>query len=70
MSTPPCQNTEDDDRAKPSTQMECDAKGMCLAKEGQFLMDGFRLHMPGSWLFSVKVTMDKKTLSGEARYEF
>ena len=55
---------------KPSTQMECDAKGMCLAKEGRFLLDGFRLHMAGSWLFSVKVTTDQITTSGEARYEF
>jgi len=55
---------------KPSTQMECDAKGMCLAKQGHFLVDGFRLHMPGSWLFSVKVTTNKTTISGEARYEF
>ena len=55
---------------KPSTQMECDTKGMCLAKKGRFLMDGFRLHMSGSWLFSVKVTTDKTTTSGEARYEF
>ena len=55
---------------KPSAQMECDGKGVCSAKQGRFLIDGFRLHMPGSWLFSVKVTANGQTATGEARYEF
>ncbi len=55
---------------KPAAGSKCDAKGICQAEDGVFRVDGFRLHMPGSWLFTVSVEVGETSDRGEARYEF
>jgi len=55
---------------KPAPGSVCDDTGICQAKAGSFAIDGFRLHMPGSWLFTVSVTSSAGEDRGEQRYEF
>ena len=55
---------------KPAVGMACDAQGMCRAEDGVYDFDGFRLHMPGSWLWTVVVKTASGEDQGSERFEF
>jgi len=50
-----------------SRPKNCAEESECQSPTGRYTFEGFRLHMPGSWLFQVELGKDDQATW---RYEF